>query len=187
MSNTILHPTVTNGKIQTGLPVQTGPVYHCPECNAVVRHLIPYRDIISPGGHLDAWGDHIAYLDLPTACKQALHPARVAVFGAAAVPLIFPGDPSALAAQDQCTRHHHVTTEECVALLQQAIAQIIREVGPHKPAHDPAASIVYRLVAGILAPQAAIAEIREMTQSAILAALNAQPQPDFTFSEETRS
>jgi hypothetical protein len=146
----------------TQFTIQTGPIYHCPTCNATARCLIPYREIISPGGHLDAWGDHIAYLDLPIACKQALHPARIAVFGTAAIPLIFPGDHSALAAQDKCTRHHHVTTEECVALLQQAIAQIVREVGPEKPTHDPAASIVCRLVAGILAPNAAIAEIRQL-------------------------
>ena len=48
------------------------------------------------------------------------------------------------------------------AVLQQAIAQIIREVGPQRPGHDPAASIVYRLVAGVLAPQAAILEIRQL-------------------------
>jgi hypothetical protein len=137
--------------------IQTGPVYHCPTCNAAVRRLIPYRAIISPGGHLDAWGDHIAYLDLPLVCKKALHPARVAVFGAAIVPLVFPGDHD---------RHHHVTTEECVTLLQQALAQIVREVGPRPTIHDPAASIVYRLVAGVLAPQAAIVEIRALAEVA---------------------
>jgi len=144
-------------QIQTGLPVQTGPVYHCPTCNAVVRRLIPYRAIISPGGQLDVWGDHIAYLDLPTACKRDLHPARVAVFGVAIVPLIFPGDHD---------KYHPITTEECVELLQQAIARLVREVGPHPPAHDPAASIVYRLLAGILAPQAAITEIRTLAEVA---------------------
>jgi hypothetical protein len=136
--------------------IQTGPVYHCPTCNAAVRRLIPYHDIIS-GGHLDAWGDHIAYLDLPLTCKRALHPARVAVFGAAVIPLVFPGDHD---------RHHPVTTEECIILLQQALARLVREVGPRPPTHDPAASIVYRLVAGVLAPQAAIVEIRALAEVA---------------------
>ncbi len=153
--------------------IQTGPVYHCPKCNAVARRLIPYREIISAGGHLDAWGDHIAYLDLPDACKQALHPARVAVFGTAVLPLIFPCDR---------TRHHTTTTEECIALLQQAIAQIIRKVGPHKPVHDPAVSIVHRLIAGLIAPQAAITEIRELVHFATPAVLQV-PEPVLAFQE----
>jgi len=136
--------------------LQTGPVYRCPVCGTVARRLIPYYEVISPGGHLDAWGDHIAYLDLPTTCKAAGHPARVAVFGSAILPLIFPGDRD---------REYHTTTEECVERIQKALERIVQEVGPHPATPDPAASIVYRLVAGVLAPEPAIQEIRSLAMA----------------------
>ena len=137
-------------KVNVFSKVQTGPIYHCPTCGATAKCLIPH----SNGGHLAAWRDHIAYLDLPAPCRQANHPTRVAVLGAACTPLAFPYDDDATSA----------TTEECVALIREALDRIVQETGPTGAPHDPAANIVYRLLAGVLAPEPAIAEIRELIQ-----------------------
>lgn len=132
---------------------QIGPVYHCPACGAPARRLIPYAENAIGGSRLDEWGDHIAYLDLPAACRQAGHPARVAILGSVVVSLIFPYD----------TNGGRATTDECVALIRQALDTLARIVPP--PAHDPAAAIVYRLLAGLLTPENAIGEIRALVRS----------------------
>ena len=164
MSTTTIHQDGGNGKPQTGLPVQTGPVYHCPTCGAPARRLIPYSENSLPGGHLDEWGDHVAYLDLPAGCRRAGHPARVAVLGSAVASLTFPYDAGGRA-----------TTEECVALIRRTLDALAQEVGP-EPAHDPAASIVYRLLAGRLTPDAAVTEINELCHFGVVGALETEPE-----------
>lgn len=145
MSTTTIHQDGGNDK------PQTGPVYHCPACGAPAHRLIPYSEYAIGGGHLDEWGDHIAYLDLPAPCKQAGHPARVAILGHAVASLVFPYD-----AHGGCA-----TTAECVALIRQTLDTLAQEI-ISQPAHDPAASIVYRLLAGLLSPQAAIEHIHAL-------------------------
>lgn len=144
MNAHILSQHAGNGK------PQTGPVYRCPICGAPAHRLIPYSQYALPGGHLDDWGDHIAYLDLPTSCRQAGHPARVAVLGHAVASLVFPYD----------SHGGHATTEECITLIRQAL-DTLAQIGQPSP-HDPAASIVYRLLAGLLSPQAAIEHIHAL-------------------------
>lgn len=145
MSAITISQNAGNGKSQTG------PVYRCPACGAPARRLIPYSENAIGGGHLDEWGDHIAYLDLPASCRQAGHPARVATLGNAVASLTFPYD----------SNGGRATTEQCIALIRQTLDTLAREVGP-QPAHDPAASIVYRLLAGLLSPQAAIEHIHAL-------------------------
>ena len=167
MSTITIHQDGGNGK------PQTGPVYHCPTCGAPARRLIPYSEHALPGGHLDEWGDHVAYLDLPAACRQAGHPARVAVLGSAVASLTFPYDAGG-----------RVATEECVALIRQTLDTLAQEVGPQPVPLDPAASIVYRLLAGTLTPEAAIAEINELCHFGVVGAL--ETEPEFAWQEVAR-
>ena len=134
---------------------QTGPVYHCPVCGKPAYRLIPYSEHATGNGHLDAWGDHIAYLDLRASCRADGHPARVAILGTAIAPLIFPRSPDGT-----------VVTGECVALIRQTIDTLAQEAGPHAT-HDPAAAIVYRLMAGLISPQAAVEEIHALADEAV--------------------
>ena len=66
--------------------------------------------------------------------------------------------------------------------MREALAAITLAHGPN-PHGDPTAAIVWQLVAGMLAPEDAIAAIRELVQTGVLAALDAQPPQDFVFSE----
>jgi hypothetical protein len=138
----------------TRTPIQVGPVYTCWVCGAPAKGLRGYRETIVGPTVLDDWADHIAYLRLPESCRLRHHPTRVARLGAAITPLRFaydndPGYPESV--------------EERIRAIQEAVARLAREVGPQgAPEPDPAASIVYRLLAGVLAPETAIEEIREL-------------------------
>jgi len=132
---------------------QTGPLYYCPVCGEPAYRLIPYSEHATGNGHLDAWGDHIAYLDLHPDCREAGHPARVAILGAAVAPLIFPRGPDGT-----------VITGECVALIRQTLDTLAQEAGP-QAAHEPVAAIVYRLAAGLISPQAAVEEIHALVEA----------------------
>ena len=132
---------------------------------------------------VDRWGAHIWYLYLPAACRQAGHTACVARLGDAITPLMLydPSAPRATGKIEMIERE-----EQAIARIREALAQIAAEHGPNpykRSDADPAAVIVWRLIAGAITPEAAIAEIREMTQSAVLDALDVQPLPDFIFSE----
>lgn len=132
---------------------QVGPVYRCWVCGKPARGLWPYTDIVAMGCPtlLDDWADHIAYLDLPQSCIRGGHPSRVARLGAAITPLDFPTPDRGV--------------EERIAAIRRALDLLVRQVGPRGVPEDPAASIVYRLLAGVLAPEVAIREIRALIGS----------------------
>jgi hypothetical protein len=159
-------------------PTQIGPPWKCFDCGAPAR-LACYTDYHNPRAipkPLDTWGAHIWYLlDLP--CS---HPPRVARLGDAITPLLFPYDHD----DTRRTQQEQADNErESIRLIREALADIAALHGPN-PQADPAAAIVWRLVAGAITPETAIREIREIVQSAMLAALDAQPEPEFAFSEE---
>ena len=162
--------------------VQTGPPWHCFECGAPATRLACYDEFLPPNAipkPVDRWGAHIWYLYLPAACRQAGHVARVARLGDAITPLMLydPSAPRATGKIEMIERE-----EQAIARIREALARIAAAHGPN-PQADPTAAIVWKLIAGAITPEAAIAEIREMTQSAVLAALDVQPQPNFIFSE----
>lgn len=128
--------------------IQIGPVYHCWTCGAPASGLLGWREAMCGAPtFLDDWADHIAYLRLPKSCDQAGHPHRVARLGAAITPLRWDEDGP---------------VEARVAAIRQALDDLVRQVGPRGAPEDPAASIVYRLLAGVLAPEVAIREIRAL-------------------------
>lgn len=147
--------------------VQIGPPWACFECGAPAR-LACYTEFLSPmAAHkpLDVWAEHIWYLlDLP--CS---HPSRVARLGDAIVSLTFPYD--GVPTSVRRTREQQAHNErEAILLVREALATIAATHGPN-PQADPAAAIVWSLIAGAITPDAAAAEIREITRSAALAAL----------------
>jgi len=144
----ILHPTAGNGNIQTG------PVYHCPQCGAACKGVNSAEQAHAPFGGvplwMQDWADHVAYLDRPARCRRERHfGARVVRLGAAILSVDWPD---------------RAPDEDKIAAIRQALDRIAHEIGPQGAPHDPAASIVYRLLAGVLPPQRAIADIREFVR-----------------------
>jgi hypothetical protein len=157
MSSHIVHPGAGNGK------VQTGPVYHCPQCGAACQGILTAEQAHAPFGGappwMRDWTDHVGYLDRPARCRRERHfGARVVRLGAAILPVDWPD---------------HTPNRDKIAAIRRALDRIARQVGPQGAPHDPAASIVYRLLAGVLTPQRAIENIREFAR---LGALDA-PEP----------
>ena len=67
-------------------------------------------------------------------------------------------------------------------IVAQGIAHIIEMVGP-QDGTDPAAAIVYRLLAGVLAPETAITEIRELVYSIEVP----EPEPEYIFQHQAEA
>lgn len=125
--------------------IQTAPPYHCPACGAAIRQVLRYNDYRNPAAiwkPLDDFGEHLQYLNC-TACHTCTRVVRV---GDAILPFQWPANANG---------------EEEARVVAQGIADIIERVGP-QGGTDPAASIVYRLLAGVLAPETAIVEIRKL-------------------------
>jgi hypothetical protein len=79
----------------------------------------------------------------------------------------------------------NVDAEGEARTIAQKIARIIEEIGPQN-GPDPAASIVYRVLAGALSPTAAIEKIRELVQFGILGAIDS-PEPNHFRQQEAVS
>lgn len=149
---------------------QIGPPWHCFECGAEVEDIDCYLKYLSKKGTakpLDTWGEHIWYLRLPAPCRQAGHTVRVARLGDAITPLI--------------TYEDGRGEDQAIANVREALATIAAVHGAN-PSTDPAAKIVYRLVAGAITPGAAVEEVRELCHSGVLGALEA-PDQDLAFQE----
>jgi len=156
MDNQIIQANALFGQIQTGEP------YRCPNCGAAIRKILHYNDY---GGHacwkpLDAYGNHLHYLS----CYNCNKVTRVAQIGSTVLPFDWP---------------MNVTGEGEARTIQAALTEIIRQVGPQGGSQDPAASIVYRLLAGTLAPEAAISQIRAIVDGAMAGMLVEEPVPLF--------
>ena len=144
MNDRILAQPAGNGKIQTA------PPYHCPTCGAPIREVLQYSHFISPTAlrkPLDDLAEHLHYLNCHTCGKCQ----RVARVGDAVLPFDWPRD---------------VTPEEEARVLARLVKHLVVEAGPQQDGGDPAASIVWRLLAGTLAPLAAIGEIHALVEVA---------------------
>jgi hypothetical protein len=125
---------------ETMVPVQTGPVYHCFACSGPATLFQNFRPC---GSLLDQWSNHIWYLKLDCKCNP-----RVVRLGDCIAPLISsgldgltPGDIPLIRAGLEAIAHAIPLDERCV---------------------DPAAWVVYNLLAGTLSPDQAICQIKGM-------------------------
>ncbi len=163
MSSTIIPDNGNN-------TIQTGPVYCCPECGAACTGIDSAEEAHAVFGALPRWmqdwKDHVGYLKRAARCGDERHfGCRVVRLGAAILPVDWP---------------RHTPEEERIVIIREALDRIAQEVGPAGAPHAPAASIVYRLLAGVLAPQTAITEIRELVHSAEAP----EPEPEYIFQHQ---
>ncbi len=126
--------------METDIPVQTGPVYHCFNCGAgPATFTACFR---ACGSDLDPWSLYIWYLKLACGCPTA---SRVVRLGDCIAPLLVSG-PDGLTAAD-------------IPTIQAALQAILKAMPPDKQPRDPAARIVYGLLAGSLSPVQAITDL----------------------------
>lgn len=135
------------------IPVQAGPLYKCFVCGGpalIGRSFADGARVFLSAGHgsspLDEWGEHIWYLQKYCKCQ----PERVVRLGDCIAPLETGPDGLAPAAIPQI--------RELLAHIAGAVPEELRR-------NDPAASLVYRLLDGRIAPENAILELREMIVS----------------------
>jgi len=134
---------------------QLGPPYVCFTCGAPSTGIRCYLEFLSPRAipkPLDTWGEYIWYLWLPQSCREAGHSARVVRLNDAIAPL----------------------AQATIERVQAALAVIAAAHGPN-PKADPAASIVWQLVAGTITPADAIARIGALCHQAVVGALETEP------------
>ena len=117
---------------------------------AVVLWPVDHRNY-SP---LDDWAEHIAYLRLTCGCKDV---SRVAKFGDAITPLRFHENVREFGSWRELVYANVKAVREAVAFLAANVPEDART-------SDPAARVVYGLLAGTLAPEQAIAQIRAMRE-----------------------
>ncbi len=136
----------------TPIPVQTGPLYKCFQCGQPMLVSLHFNQIPMGGGYspLDEFQDHIWYVTKDCKCQ----PGRVVRLGDCIAPLVPSGPRNTLTPAD-------------IPAIRAALAAIARAVRPEDRRCDPAARVVYLLLAGQMAPDKAIAEIRGMATSAV--------------------
>jgi hypothetical protein len=134
--------------------------------------LVSWHEALSaPQGaptQIDEWGDYIWFLyGRSQSCKAAGHTGRMVRVGNAITPIVFPYDdrpsgwrPVEEQAADQVEAVHRIQT--AIALLVGVLELEER---------DPLTALVYRLVAGRVKPEQAIADIRDMFDRQVAGAL----------------
>jgi len=158
MTQPTLPPHAGNGNRKT----QIGPPFYCFECNAPASRIVCYTTFLPPRTipkPVDAWGAHIWYLYLPADCQAAGHRGCVARLGDAITPLVLYDDHGRIKTRTEALK----CEEQAIRRVREALAAIATMHGPN-PQADPATAIVYKLVAGVLPPQAAIAGIHRLAQ-----------------------
>lgn len=129
----------------TNIPVQTGPLYKCFECGQPMLVDLRFNQIPMGGGYspLDEFQDHIWYVTKDCNCQ----PKRVVRLGDCIAPLMPSGPRNALTPAD-------------IPNIRAALAAIARAVRTEDRTCEPAAKIVYGLLAGHVSPEHAIEQIR---------------------------
>ncbi len=134
------------------IPVQTGPLYACFTCGKPAEIGRSFADgaraFLSAGyssSPLDEWGGHIWYLQKYCKCQ----PERVARLGDCIAPLTPSSANGAITPAD-------------IPQIRELLARIAGAVPEELRRNDPAASLVYRLLDGRIAPENAISELREV-------------------------
>ncbi len=131
-------------------PIQTGPVYACFHCGQTAASLTPWPVDYRNYSPLDDWAEHIAYLRLTCGCQNVN---RVARLGDVIIPLEFNNDEKQFPAWRALVDHN-------IAAVRSALAAIAAAVPPEKRLNDPPTRIVLELLAGLLPPDKAIAQLR---------------------------
>lgn len=126
--------------METDIPVQTGPVYYCFNCGAEPATFTAY--FRACGSALDRWSMYIWYLKLPCQCSAA---SRVVRLNDCIAPLPVSG-PDGLTSAD-------------IPTIQAGLRAILKAMPSGKQPRDPAARIVYNLLAGLLSPVEAITDL----------------------------
>jgi hypothetical protein len=135
--------------------IQTGPVYVCFQCGQPVHSLTPWPVDHRNYSPLDDWAEHIAYLRLTCGCQNV---SRVAKLGDAITPLRFHENVRDFGSWRECVYAN-------IRAVREAVAFLAANVSEDERTSDPAARVVYGLLAGTLAPEQAIAQIRTMRLS----------------------
>ena len=152
----MLNNTITTARsvmAQATLPIQLGPDYQCFTCGAPAQGLQVWSELPHGRGYspLDSWGDHIAYLILP-GCPSA-HMPRVAKLGDCITPLTFEDQHMTQCRWAEAQQHNITAIRDALAALAAAVPEDERH-------NDPATRLVCDLIAGRIAPAAAIAQMR---------------------------
>lgn len=139
------------------IPVQTGPLYKCFVCGGpalIGRSFADGARVFLSAGYgsspLDEWGEHIWYLSKQCKCQ----PLRVARWGDCIAPLT-------PASADGAS----VISPADIPQIREALAAIAAAVPEDERTHDLLTKVVYQLMAGQIAPEKAISELREMIAS----------------------
>jgi hypothetical protein len=137
------------------VPLQKGPAYTCFRCGLPTRGLTPWAVSFTSPSPLDAWAGHIGYLKLTCACRAA---SRVARLGGWITPLAFHTDLDAFPSWE-------AFTDANVQAVRKAVAAIAAAVPAEDLALDIPTRIVHHVLAGRLAPAAAVAEINALLKA----------------------
>ena len=135
--------------------LQKGPAYSCFRCGLPAHGITPWTVSFTSPSPLDAWAGHIGYLKLTCACRAA---SRVARLGDWITPLALHTDLEAFPSWE-------AFTDANVQAVRQAVAAIAAAVPADVLALDAPARIVHQVLAGLLAPSAAIAEIHALLKA----------------------
>jgi len=139
----------------SAMPIQIGPVYVCFQCGQTAAGLDPWPINHGNPSPLDDWADHVASLRLTCGCKNA---SRVAMLGDAITPLCFHENVHGFGSWREFVYAN-------VSRVREAVAFLAASVPENERTNDPAARVVYGLLAGTLAPEQAIARIRAMREA----------------------
>lgn len=149
-------------------PVQTGPAFHCWQCSAPDaggHYSLALTDPHMPQPLRDYMAS-VYYMRL--ACG---HNPRTVRLENAIAPLVFvtaygPADnhtePLESLDGEDCADLYDRQVDENAARIRAGLALIIAATSPNERHADPAARIVYGLLAGTIAPAAAIRQIHEL-------------------------
>ena len=129
------------------VPVQTGPLYKCFECGLPMLVNVHFNQIPMGSGYspLDEFQDHIWYVKKDCSCQ----PGRVVRLGDCIAPLVPSGPRNTLTPAD-------------IPAIRAALAAIASAVREEDRTCEPAAKIVYGLLAGHVSPEHAIEQIRAL-------------------------
>ncbi len=128
------------------IPVQTGPLYKCFECGQPMLVAMHFNQIPMGGGYspLNEFQDHIWYVDKNCKCQTN----RVVRLGDCIAPLV-PSGTNGLTPDD-------------IPAIRAALTTLARAVRAEDRTCEPAAKIVYGLLAGLVSPVHAVEQIRAL-------------------------
>lgn|GEM_PF-1151905 len=132
--------TITHMEFEPA-PVQIGEPFRCWECGSQDQGGM---FLIIDHSPLEAYADHVYYMRL--ACG---HNPRCVRLGDAVAPL----------------RPLDRTIDENLACVREGLAGLAKAVPPDKQIQEPVSKIVYLLVAGRIAPQTAINQLRRLVRT----------------------